>query len=289
LALNIFNNLPLTNVSEVGLIDTFIGDGVTKKWFLVNNTATTVGSIAQIGNLQFFSFTNGFTVSSVDNSITFPIAAGVGVQIVVPSQSNLTAVAFDQPVIPGVTNPRVSQVGFYVSDINTINLNTYEGLPSSPGIGLTIVNLLSSFGGADSSWCQFASSDFSGNMLTPLATGTSFFGPSITAIGSFLASSAPGASSLMVSNASSFNLNGYSIINFGNATAEYVHVIGTANNNQIFISGSTNYTHTLGEVMYDDGYKLWLQTTVPLNASNNTAVNLFNCGIQLQCAVAART
>jgi hypothetical protein len=179
-------------------------------------------------------------------------------------------------------------------DPTTINNLSYSNLPIYPGLQISVINMISG-ANAQTSWIQFASADASGNAMTYGATGAPLYLPPLNAFTTLASTTVMGASSLIVGAASSSS-NGqfwpgeYIRINAGNPTQEILHTSATNYSTNILTidGGGTTYSHSPGETIYGCGWKFYMQLIIPLNANNNTAVNVYNLGLEFDAAVQAR-
>jgi len=207
-------------------------------------------------------------------------------QIVAPGISALTATAFDQDVVDGVTNPRISEVPFYLADTSEIHLQSYTNLPQYNGVEVSLVNLVSSFG-ADLTWCQLACANVDGTAGTYASAGTAIYTAAIQSFGTVSASAAAGASSINCSNSTTFISGDYVIINTGQATQELRKVHSTTSTAFNFTT-AFDFPHYSGETIYACGRKFWLKVTIPTNAANNLPTNFYDVGLRRRGKIVSR-
>lgn len=263
-------------------IDLFTGDGVTTAFSFVNKTSSQVGGTIQAGATQYFRFNGGFVVSG--SQVTLSSAPPPAAQGIIPGVSGLVMSAYDQDDVTGVTNPRIDEASFILGDVDDIGYFQYEPKPGDTGIQLVFVDNASNIG-ASLAWVQLACSDpTTGLALTYSATGQSLYTPSIMQVGSIWASSTASASSIYVDTASGFINGDYIIINLGNATSEVRKITAVNGAGQILsITGNTNFPHYVGETVYTCGRLFWAKLTVPLDANDGEAVNLYDISLRRSC------
>lgn len=277
----VFIDVPFTVGTECDQSDFYTGDGVTEDFVLVNKAPARLGAGVQFDTIQYYGYNGGFTTTS--NGFDIVSAPPANSQGVAPGITTiLFDQIFDQNDIPGVPNANIQQIPFYVADPFTIPLYEYTQLPGSNGISLSIVDMISA-AGAQTSWCQLAcaTNDLTGSALTYQATGTTLYTGVMTAFGTILASTVSGASSMSVSNANTFGLGDYVLINGGQATQEVVKVLQYTPPNTIGTSGF-NFNHYAGETVYTCGRKFWMRCTVPIGVTGGQPVSFFDLALNLQ-------
>jgi len=291
LSLYFYNNTPFTVASQLGPVDTYIGDGTTVTFTLTQKTASQLSSLVQFGSIQYSEYNGGFTRNLSNNTFTVSPAPATGSQGVAPALISLGAAVFDQSTVNGVSNPTVQEVPFWLIDSTTIHLNKYTSYPGEAGIAISITDLISS-SGAQTSFCQLACSDANGNALTYQATGTVLYTDSILAFGSISASSNSGASSILTSTAMSqpYYAGDYIIVNIGNATQEIMQISAKSSSGggTLTVPGLTNFPHYAGESIFVCGRKFWLKVTCPVNIANNQATSYIDLGLKRRGIIRGR-
>jgi hypothetical protein len=279
MALKIYRDSPFNLGTEVELIDTFVGDGITVTFPVINKVGSRVGPTIQYDNIQVNRYNGGFSISG--NNVIFadpPPNAAVGV---IPGINNvLVSLLFDQDNVDGLTNPRVLETPFWLADPDTIEQFQYDRLPSLIGIQISVKDSIL-VAGAATSWCQLACSttDEVGVATSYLATGVELYTGPLDTQGTVAADEFANASSVTSDNASDFQLGDYIKIGSGLITQEIVKIIGFEDPNKLLITGTDN-AHDIGEYIFTCGRKFWLKTTVPLNAVDGIATNLYDLGIR---------
>ena len=292
MAIDFYYSTPINLQSNVvDLVDTYVGDGITTTFTLVNKTVSQLAATIQAGNIEYYFYNGGFTINSGANTFTLATAPPVGTQIVAPGIQQLTIAAFDQTNVLNVVNPNIQQSPFWLCDPTTINNLYYEPLPGYPGIQISLVQLISG-ANAQLSWFQMACADASGNALTYGATGAPLYTGSLSAFTTLVCTTSSLGNILYVGSASAFTPGDYVSVNIGAPTQEILHVIATntsSNPNQLILDPSgTVYAHYPSELVFDCARKFWLQITVPENANDNQPVNVYNIGLQRLGSVWAR-
>ena len=287
-----YNSSAFGSQSALNPVDLFTAPGSTNTFTLVNNTVATLGATIQAGATEYYQGNGGFTTNAASGTFTLAQTPPVGTQIVAPGANKLTISAFDQSTVLGVSNPRVQQTAFWMMDISSIRYYEYNPLPSYPGIFVNAVQCINGVG-AQTSWIQFACADASGNSMTYGATGAPLYLPAITAVTTLSTTLTAQVSSLLglqVTSASSFIPGAYVVINVGNVTQEVLHIISVDSVDNILYTdtGGTSYTHYAGEYIYLSGFKAFMQLTIPVNANNGGAINLYNLGLLRLGAISAR-
>lgn len=285
MSLEIFYSEDFTIASDLDPVDTFTGTGADNTFELVYKSGTSLAATITAGNLQYYQFNGGFIKDG--NEFTLSSIPLLGSQIVAPGLVALTFSAYDQEEVDGVANPRVSEIPFYLGDPSSIHLLSYTNLPQYAGIRISFVDLISG-AGADLTWVELSSSDPStGLALTYAATGTPLYTSALSSYGVLSASSAAGASSIMTSSASTFNVGDYVIIDIGTGTSEIRKVASKTSNSLTFFT-TMDYSHTASETVYAMGRKFWARCTIPENAANNQAFNFWELGIRRQCKIVSK-
>lgn len=260
-------------------IDSFIGDGVTSTFALVNKSVQRLASTITVDGNQYYQYNGGFTKDILANSFTLVSTPAFNAQIVAPGITQLISDVFDQATVPGVVDPLVSEKAFWFGDTTDIQNQYYTGLPSLPGIQISLTDLISSIG-AQTSWCQFASADpTTGLAMTYEATGAILYTAPINAFGTLTASAANGASSVMCAEASSFLVGDYLYLNVGGGNQE-IRKVSTLSASSIGFTTNFDFSHASGETIMTMGRKAWLKVTMPVNAANNTATNFYDLALR---------
>jgi len=97
----IFSDESFSAGSQLDPVDTFVGDGVTTTFVLVNKSVQRLGATIQAGGTlyNFYNTTGAtFTTNALLNSFTLSSAPPAGAQIVAPGITQLVSAAFDQAV-----------------------------------------------------------------------------------------------------------------------------------------------------------------------------------------------
>lgn len=287
MTLEFFQDESLTTGSVVDPVDTFVGDGVTSTFVLVNKNVQRMGSTVQVGSTQYYQYNGGFTKDIGTNSFTLSVVPPVGAQIVAPGISQVVSYVFDQSVVPGVTNPRVSDVPIWIGDTTSIQNQYYLPLPSDSGIAVSLVDTISSVG-AQVSWCQFAAaSPSTGNALSYGPTGATFYTPGISAFSTVASAVVAGASSVLLASASAFSAGDYVYFNVGNSSQE-IRKVSSISVNTLLLTTGLDFSHSIDETVITCGRKFWLRVTIPPGAAGNEAVNFYDLALRRQCRVVSR-
>jgi hypothetical protein len=241
--------------------------------------------------VEYYQFNGGFTTNSAASTFTLASTPAAGTQVVAPGITQVIVSAFDQPVVPGVATPLVGQTDCWLCDPSTINNYKYEPFPYYHGIQISVVDLISG-GGISTSWIQMASADANGNALTFGATGAPLYLPPLDAQTTLSTTVCAAASTITVANiAQNWFPAQYILINPGGITQEIrqVTLVNTVSSQLSIQNTGFSFGHAAGELIFACGYPFVIQMTVPVNAANNTPVNLYNLGLQRFCAVSARS
>lgn len=284
MALHYYLEETLNSGSQIDPLDSFTGNGSSATFTLVYKDATRLGSTVTVESTQYYQYNGGFTKGS--NSFTLSSTPVTNAQIVAPGITALTASAFDQDVVDGETNPRVTEVPFYLADTNEIHLQYYTNLPSAPGLEISLVNMVSSFG-ADLTWCQLACANVDGTAGTYGTAGAGLYTSAIQSFGTVSASATAGASSINCSNSSTFIPGDYVIINIGNSTRE-IRKVSSVTSTAINFTTAFDFAHYTGETIYACGRKFWMKVTIPTNAANNLPTNFYDVGLKRRGKIISR-
>lgn len=287
MVLSFYSGTPFASNYQVTVVDTFTSNGTAGPYVLVNKTISQLAATITAGAVEYYAYNGGFTINSGANSFTLSSAPVAGIQIVAPGVNQVVIAAFDQDTVLGVTSPRTQSVPVWIIDPDTINNFKYEPLPTYPGLQISVVQLITG-SNAQPSWIQFASADASGNALTFGATGAPLYLPAIDGFCTLTASSSSSQITLLISATAGFYSGCYASIDVGTVTQEVVHVISVGASSLNIDPTGTTYAHSASSLVFNAGYKFWIQGTIPLNANSNTPVNLYNLGLQRLGAIRAR-
>lgn len=284
--LRIYNTYPFNPGTEVDPVDLFIGNGSQTTFTLTYKSGTRLGATIQFDAFQYYLYNSGYTKSG--NTFTLSSAPPAGSQGIAPGVNPLLFTAFDTDNVPGVTTPRVSQVPFYIADINTISTYKYLEYPGTTGITLAFTDLATAVG-ATTSWTQLACSTDGQLPGTYQSAGTSLSTAGLYAFGLLSASSTAGTNvNLFTPSASAFYKNDFIMINPGTITAETARINATSIAlNRLTVDG-TNYTHYADEQVYTCGRLFYAKLTVPDNAVGGVATVLYDMGLRIQATLESR-
>ena len=284
MTLHFFYDESFTIGTQLDPIDAYVSNGGST-YTLVNKSSLNLAGTITANNLQYYQFNGGFSVSG--NNFTLSTSPPAGAMIVAPGLIALTFTVFDQLAVPGVSNPNVQEVPFFLGDPSQSCYFGYTNLPQFGGIRITFTDQVSG-SGAQLSWVQLACSDpLTGLAMTYGATGNYLETGGLTSLGTMSASSLPGASSISTISASSYVVGDYMILNIGNATSEIRKISAVTSSTVSFVTTLT-YTHFAGESLNDMGRKFWAKVTVPQNAANNQPFNFWNLGLRRQALVISK-
>lgn len=271
--------------TDLDPVDSFVGTGADNTFTLTLKTGSELAATITAGNLQYYQFNGGFVKDG--NEFTLSSIPLNGSQIVAPGLVALTFSAYDQNEVEGETNPRVSEIPFYLGDVDTIHLYSYTNLPQFSGINISFVDLVTG-SGADLTWVQLACSDPStGLALTYAATGVAINTSSLSTYGLVGASTIAGASSLTTTSASSFQTGDYVIVDIGLPTSE-IRKIASKTASSITFFTPMDYPHDIGDTVFTMGRKFWARATIPENAANNQAFNFWDLGLRRRCKIISK-
>ena len=279
MALGLYSKLPFTSETLINLVDLFTGDGLTETFDLTNLSVNQLGSTIQFNGTQYVMANGGFTENP--DGFTLSSAPPLDSQGIAPGQLTLLwDNLFDQPQVGGTPLPQSQAIAAYLADPNEIFNYQYVGFPNTPGIGLTVVNCVSS-AAAQTTWVQMACADSNGNALSYGATGAPLYLAPIQAFGTLASSSVPLDTNILCDNAGDFIPGDFILINAGQLTQEIVQITGFTSPN-IFTVSALTFLHNLGETIYACGRTVWFKCTVPTNATSGQASNFYNLAMQLQ-------
>ncbi len=286
MSLRVYRAFPFTNDSEIGLVNTYTGDGSTTEFELRNNTSVTTGDTIQADLVYYSRPLGGFTYPD-SSHFDLSSAPPENSQILATSTSPIEYSGFDQEVVDGAPSPaNVIEQRFYIADDGTdLTTTIHDAQPSAPGIAILFSNLVTA-AGAQVSWMQLACADASGAALTYQATGTTLYCGKFYAFTSLAASAAGGTTTLQIASASGFTAGQFITINPGNGTEEDVQITSIASNT-LTITG-TNFPHYEGEFIFMRGLGFWSKCTIPINALGGVAGNLINLALTVKSAKVSR-
>lgn len=278
---------PFSPGTQIDPVDTYTGNGITVTFTLQNKTGTRLSSVLQADTVIYYQFNGGVTKNG--NTFTLQSAPPQNSQILAPGVTALTLTAYDQAVVPGGSStPNIAEIPFYIADISEIHLYKYVNLPQYNGIRVTLVNLVTA-AGAQLTWVQLACATAAGTPFTYAPTGQDLFTAPLNTFDTVTISGAAGASSVLVGQASAFYAGDYVIINIGQSTQEIRQIASIPNTNTLVLRSPFDYSHFVSEPVFTCGRKFFMKLTVPINATNNTAVSLRNINIRRQSRIIART
>jgi len=292
MALLFYNNTPFNSGTALDALDFGTGDGSTTTFPVINKTGTRVGSTVEFGSTEFFRNTGGVVISG--NNVILNSPPINGSQGVIPGVQALVLSAFDNdsvPIVPTINSPapRQSAQKFFIINMDDIAIKQHNAAPSSNGINVFFADNISNVG-PNLSWVQLACADpVTGAMMTPLATGVTLKLPPISAFSPLASSISAGQPLIYVVAASGFTPGAYCLLNPGQVNQEEVHVTAVnTSTNILTIDSNLNFAHTTSENIYHNGWAAWALMTVPVNATNNTAQNYYNLGLERQCITIQR-
>lgn len=187
---------------------------------------------------------------------------------------------FDQDSIPGLSNPRVLEVPFWLGNADEPDLYSWEIPPTLDGIELYIITLLGSGVGAATSWIQYsaASADVYGTAVSYADPGVSIYTPAINGADNTTGSSVATDTGISITDSSVFVSGDYVKIGSGTANVETVQIVAIPDGTHLTVA-TTNKPHNPGETVFSCGRKFWIKVTIPTNAVGGVATSLYNIGI----------
>lgn len=287
MSLRLYSNFPFVLSNEVGLVNTYTGDGSTVTFELRNGTSVTCGDTIQADLVYYSRPLNGFTYPD-SSHFTLSSAPPLNSQILSTSTSPLEYSGFDQITVPGSINTpsNVIEKKFYIADDGTdLTTTIHDAQPGQLGIGVLFSNLVTA-AGAQVSWMQLACANAAGDALTYQATGTTLYLGKFYAFTSLTASAAGLATTLQVASASGLTAGQFITINPGGGSEEDVQITSIASNT-LTITG-TNFIHYSGEFVFMKGLALWSKCTIPVNALGGVAGNLINLALTVKSSKVSR-
>lgn len=282
----IFRDSPFDSTTQVDELDIFTGNGSNRTFTCVKKAGVRVGSVVQANSTQYIRPLGGFTISG--NDVTLSSAPALSAMGVIPGLINLLwNNVYDASSIDGSSTPYTQTIPVYLVDATEIATYTYQTLPGFAGVAVSIVDDITN-GGASTSWVQLAcaANTLAGSALTFQATGTTLYTAPLTAFGTLSASSVTGASSILVTGASSFNPGDYIFINPGGSSAE-IFKSGTISGTTVTTSG-LNFTHYANENLFACGRKFYAKVTVPYGITGGSPTNYIDLGMRVQSARTSR-
>ena len=270
---------PFDASTEVDVNDTFLGNGATTTFTLSQKTNLKLGSTVQASNVLYYYYNGGFTKSGTyDFTLSSPPGNGTG--IVATGLSYLPFRAYDLAVVEGVTNPRVSELPFYIGNVDDIYLNKYIAAAGLSGISLSFVDHVSGDVVADTTWMKLASAtqDLAGTAMT-YVSGT-MLTTEISAFCTLLCSVSGGATTLVadtIGHANSFVDGDYIVINRGGLNQEVRKFL--SNSGQTMTVSQLTYSHVANETVYACARKFFAKMTVASNSVGNNAENFSNASL----------
>jgi hypothetical protein len=277
LALGIYYRTPANAGTLIGQSATFVGNNVddTFPYAPVEN----VGSTLQYSSTEKRRYDGGYSVDTVDGTVTIDAVPPLGAQGVIPSSNALVLSAYDSDSVYGVDDPRIDIETFLIGDPDTISTYSYSPVTGQPGIGLTFVNLITSVE-PGVSWVQLACCDSTGSPLTFGATGDTLWITGFSAFTLVSASANANTTTIVVDDASTFLEGRYVKLNSGNVTSEIIQVSDISGNTMTMAS-SFNYPHYIGETIYECLAPIAAKLIVPSNATGGQAANFYNLAMEV--------
>lgn len=279
---------PFDASTEVDVNDVFLGNGVTTTFTLSEKTNLLLGSTVQASNVLYYYYNGGFTKAGSYN-FTLSSAPGNGVGIVATGLSYLPFKAYDKAVVDGVTNPRISEIPFYIGNVDDIYLNKYIAAAGLGGISLSFVDHVSGDVIADTTWVELASAtqDIAATAMTYVSNV--MMTSEISAFCTLLCSVSAGVSSITADtlvHANSFVDGDYIVINRGGINQEVRKFL--TNSSQTMTTTTLTYSHTAGETVYACARKFFGKMSVPENSTNHEAENFWNVALRIQGSIESR-
>lgn len=201
----------------------------------------------------------------------------------------MAGILFDVNTVPGLSNPRVIEVPFWLGNTDVPDLFSWDIPPSLSGITIFPHSFVSAGVGAQTSWCQLstATTNVAGTPVGYAAAGASITTPAIKGSDTFVTGTTAGATSITINNSSNFIAGDYIKIGSGTVNVEVVQITAIPDATHLTVS-TTNSNHAIGETIFSCGRKFWLKVTVPLNAVGGVATSLYNIGIGKTYVITSR-
>ncbi len=274
--LKAYKFMPFDQSSEMDKTDYFVGDGVTRTFNLLNKSGLRVGDTVQVGTTLLERALGAFSVSG--DQVILSITPAPGDIVTVPGVNSFNFKAFDQSEVTGDDSPRTKQVSFYIVDIDDINWLYHHAAPGQDGIRISFTDHDESFG-ANSDWFQLAKAIGSGEADTFNAVGAPLFLPDFSYQDALQSSISALATTIDVTDGSSFHVGDVLAIDWGISIMDVV-TVEEISGNTLTIS-SNNESHDAGAVVYVIGMKCWGQGTIPDNAAGNQPIAYFEMSLDI--------
>lgn len=275
MTIKLYRDTPFDISTQVDLADLFIGNGVDDTFTLTEKDGTQLAASIQFDNTVYYRYNGGFTVSGDD--FTLSSTPPSGSQGVAPGLMSLVFNAFDTDDVPGVTDPRVQEVAFYIGNAEDIYVESYAGVSGAPGIELFFTTLITA-DTADDTWLELASANPDGTASAYSPATCSIYTLELEAFGTLLSSISPLASSISVCSTDTFYEGDYIRINPGGGTDEVIKILSISGS--IFTTTECNYSHSSAEGVFACVRKMWARLTVPEDATSQTAQNFLSVGLR---------
>lgn len=227
-----------------------------------------------------------FTVSG--NNVVFNVAPALGAKIVVPGIGYLLAgIVFDQNDVPGLVNPRILEVPFWLGNADEPDLYYWAVPPAQAGILIFPSDQVGGGVGAQPSWFQLAPALANGNAGTYGASGATINTTAISGADNIGLTISSGATSLTVTTSANFVAGDYIKVGSGTANVEIVKITAIPDATHLTVETTQN-PHNINETIFTCGRKFWLKITIPLNATSGQAKSLYNIGIGKTYVITSR-
>ncbi len=288
MALKIYKQPVFSSPYEVGRVNWYTGDGLKDTFEIQFGTSVNSGDTAQVDLDYFARYLGGLSFPDTTHFTLSDIPAQNS-QIVLPSNSYVEASGFDQSNVTGVDGAaNVVDVPFWLAeDGSGLTTNIYDALPGDPGIAILFSNLVTA-AGAQTSWCQLACADSSGNALTYQATGTTLYTAKYAGFTQMASACNALATTLLTTSASAttFVPGDYIRLNPGGGNQEDVQITAKSTNT-LTVTG-TNFAHSAGENIFMVGRKFFWRLTFPIDILNGSPGVFLNLAITVENSVESR-
>lgn len=258
--IGLFNGAPFTTATEVDQNDFFTGNGVNTTFDVINKPALSVGAVVQTTAAQYFRYNSGFSVNLGLSKVTLATAPANLSKGVIPGINKINIRAYDQAVVPGVTNPNIGTTIFYVAD--PFDIGVFEYLASVGFAGISVQPTdHDTGGGAAASWIQLAPMLPDGTEGTYGAPGAALNLGDIKGMSTVSVNFSSLSTSITVADGTQFVAGNYIAINVVGLNYEIVRVTNVVGNVLTILPCNSN--HLAGEVIYQCGWGAYAKLTLP--------------------------
>ena len=275
--LSVFSGTPMGDDTLVDEVDLFLGNAIASTFDLIKHTGLNQASEIQVDGEQYLRFNDGYSLTG--NQITLPFVPINNAIILAPGSNNLLVPLYDQDPIPGIDDPRVKEIAFWVGNVSDIQFYKYVKPLALDGITISAKNLIPGYG-ASVDWFQFAPALADGTVGSYSDPGEAITTADISAVDLIDGALTGGGTTVTVPDGSLFTAGDNVVLDFQEDNRETVKIVSILGD--VLTTSGYIQNHDDEATLHTCGRKFYMKVTIPLDAVNNDPTNLYNCTVNLK-------